>query len=46
MGPYVRGTSQTTGKVVETFYNYPFLLLIVVLVFAGALYWIVKKSDK
>ncbi len=45
MGPYSRGTSHTTGKVVETFYDYPILLIVVVLVFAGIVYWIGKKSD-
>jgi hypothetical protein len=46
MSPYARGTSRTTGQVVESFYDQPFLLVIVVLVFAGILYWKVKKSDK
>lgn len=46
MSPYARGTSQTTGKVVEAFYEQPIFLVIVILVFAGLLYWKVKKSDE
>jgi hypothetical protein len=46
MEPYSRGTSQSTGKMVETFYDQPILLALVVLVFAGLLYWKVKKSDE
>lgn len=46
MGPYSRGTSHTTGKVVEAFYDQPLLLLVVVVVCAGLLYWKVKSSGE
>lgn len=46
MGPYSRGTSHTTGNVVETFYDQPYLLLLVVAVFAALVYWKVKQSDE
>lgn len=46
MGPYARGTSHTTGKVVESFYDQPWLLLVVVVVCAGLLYWKVKSSNE
>lgn len=46
MGPAAHRSSQTTGKVVESFYDQPWLLLIVIAVFAAVLYWKVKKSDE
>jgi hypothetical protein len=46
MGPYASRTSHTTGKVVEAFYEQPLFLVAVVLIFAGILYWKVKKSDE
>lgn len=44
MGPYYRATSQTTGSFFEMFYDYPFLVLVLVAVVAGVFYWQMKKS--
>jgi hypothetical protein len=44
MGPYYRATSQSTGKFFEMFYDYPFLVLLVIAAAVGIFFWQKKKS--
>ncbi len=47
MGPYSRGTTHGIGAVVETVYEHPILMLLVVAVVATTLFvWYRKKSAK
>ncbi len=47
MGPYSRGTTHGIGAVVETVYEHPILILLVVAVVATTLFvWYRKKSPK
>ena len=47
MGPYSRGTTHGIGAVIETVYEYPILMLLVVAVVATTLFvWYRKKSPK
>ena len=47
MGPYYRGTSQTTGAFFDTFYQHPILMLLLVAGVVGAGYFLLrdKKSE-
>jgi hypothetical protein len=46
MGPYYRGTSHGMGAVIEMFYEYPILILLLVVAVAavGFFIWRRKKS--
>jgi hypothetical protein len=46
MGPYVHGTSHTSGKFFETLYDQPLLMAAAVIVTAGFIVWRLKKSAK
>jgi hypothetical protein len=48
MGPYYRGTSHGMGSLIEMFYEYPILILLLVaaVVAVGIFVWRKKKSTK
>lgn len=46
MGPYYRNTSQTTGAFFDSFYQHPILMLLLVLVVAGAGWFVWRKTKR
>ena len=44
MGPYYRATSQGTGEFFDTFYQYPILMLLVVLAVIGGIAYIWRRK--
>lgn len=44
MGPYYRGTSQGMGAFFDTFYQYPILMLLVVVAIVGAGVFLWRKK--
>jgi hypothetical protein len=47
MGPYYRGTSQSTGAFFDMFYQHPILILVLVVAIIGAGFFLMrgKKSE-
>lgn len=46
MGPYYRDTAQGMGRFLDSFYQYPILMLLLVVSVAAIGYWVWKKSPK
>ncbi|MEY4718443.1 MAG: hypothetical protein RL563_1061 [Pseudomonadota bacterium] len=44
MGPYYRGTSQGIGSVLDTFYQHPILMLILLCATIGAAAWVWRRK--
>lgn len=46
MGPYYRDTAQGMGRFLDSFYQYPILMLLLVVVVAGIATYIWRRSPK
>ncbi len=46
MGPYYRDTAQGMGRFLDSFYQYPVLMLLLVVVVAGIATYIWRKTPK
>ncbi len=44
MGPYYRATSQGTGEFFDAFYQYPILMLLVVVAVVGGIAYILRRK--
>jgi len=45
MGPYYQHTAQGMGSLIETFYEYPILMVLLVVVASGLGFWIWRKNN-
>ncbi|WP_446808304.1 hypothetical protein ACH50O_13470 [Methylomonas sp. 2BW1-5-20] len=45
MGPYYRGTSQSTGAFFDMFYQHPILMLALVVATVGAGFFIMRRKN-
>lgn len=45
MGPYYRGTSQATGHLLDSFYQHPILMLLLVVGFVGVGVYVWYKKN-
>ncbi len=46
MGPYYRSTSQGMGSFIDSFYQYPILMLLLVVGAIGVGYYAIRKNKK
>jgi hypothetical protein len=46
MGPYYRDTAQGMGRFLDSFYQYPILMLLLVVVVAGVATYVWRKVPK
>ena len=46
MGPYYRDTAQGMGRFLDSFYQYPILMLLLVIAVAGIATYIWRKTPK
>lgn len=46
MGPYYRDTAQGMGQFLDSFYQYPILMVLLVVVVAGIAAYIWRKTPK
>jgi hypothetical protein len=46
MGPYYRDTAQGMGRFLDSFYQYPILMLLLVVVVAGVATYVWRKAPK
>lgn len=46
MGPYYRSTSQGMGNFIDSFYQYPILMLVLVAGALGVGYYALRKNKK